>query len=47
MNETIELAAKNEKFNDLAISKLPRNVAGVQKPHKAFVIKNQKSRFGE
>ena len=47
VNETIELAAKNEKFNDLAISKLPRNVAGVQKPHKAFVIKNQKSRFGE
>ena len=47
VKETIELAAKNEKFNNLVISKLLRNVAGVQKPDKAFVIRSQKSGFGE
>ena len=45
--ETIKSAAKNEKFNDLVIPKLPKNIAGLPNPDKAFVIENQKSRFGK
>ena len=47
VKKTIKSAAKNENFNDLVIPKLPKNIAGVPKPDKAFVIENQKSRFGK
>ena len=47
VKETIESAAKNKKFDGLVIPKLSRNIAGVPKPDKAFVIQNQKSRFGK
>ena len=48
MKETMESAAKEKKFDDLVIPELPKNVAGVPKPDfKAFVIENQKSRFGK
>ena len=45
--ETIKSPAKNEKFDNLVIPKLLKNTAGVPKPDKAFVIENQKSRFGK
>ena len=41
VKETIESAAKNETFDDL------KNIAGVPKPEKAFVIENQKSKLGK
>ena len=47
VKETIESAAKNEKFDDLVIPKLPKYIAGVPKPDKTFVIENQKSIFGK
>ena len=45
--EAIESAAKNEKFGDLVIPKLPKNITGVPEPDKAFVIENQNSRFSK
>ena len=47
VKETIKSAAKNENFDNLVIPKLLKNIAGVPKPDKAFVIENQKSRFGK
>ena len=38
VKETIKSAAKNEKFDDLVIPKQPKDMTGVRKPHKAFVI---------
>ena len=45
--ETIKSVAKNEKFDNLVIPKLPKNIAGVPKADKAFAIENQKSRFAK
>ena len=47
VKETIESAGKNEKFDDLVIPKLPKNIPGVPKPDKASAIEDQKSRFGK
>ena len=47
VKENIESAAKNEKFDNLVNPALPKNMAGVLKPDKAFLIKNQKPRFGK
>ena len=47
VKENIKPAAKNENFDDLVSPKRPKNITGVPKPDKAFVIKNQKSRFGK
>ena len=47
VKETIESAAKNETLDDLVILKLSKNIAGVPKPEKAFVIENQKSKLGK
>ena len=47
VKETIKSAGKNEMFDDLVIPKLPKNIAEVPKPDKAFVIEKQKSRFGK
>ena len=44
--ETLESAKKKEKFSDLQIPELPKNIAKVPKPEKRTVIENQKSRFG-
>ena len=43
----IKSAAINEKFDNLVIPKLPKNIAGVPKPDKTFVIENQESRSGK
>ena len=47
VKETIKSAAKHQIFDDLVIPKMPKSIAGVPKPDRAFVIENQKSRFEE
>ena len=47
VKETIDPATKNVKFDNLIILKLPKNIAAVLRLNKAFVIENEKSRFGK